>query len=218
MPCGAAPHAHKASLICLCKRSTILLLWGWYVLVRTYLMPRLVQAPLHKAEVNWAPLSVVTTAGAPKYTTQLAMKWSVHVLASMLRRGTASTHQVDLSMMVKRYTWLSEEAGSVPTRSMCTWQNLPAGTGMTWRGAAGYCGPSPVGPLALLVVLAHSCQILTNTLQHKACGHHAFGGTYARLGHPVNGMKNNRGVCQWCWWSGNATCHVAQQAAPSTWI
>jgi hypothetical protein len=26
-------------------------------------MPRLVQAPVHKAEVNWVPLSVVTVAG-----------------------------------------------------------------------------------------------------------------------------------------------------------
>jgi hypothetical protein len=76
------------------------------------LMPRLVQAPVHKAEVNWAwaPLSVVTVAGTPKRATQLAMKASVHVLASMLRRGTASTHLVDLSMMVNRYTWPSEEA------------------------------------------------------------------------------------------------------------
>jgi hypothetical protein len=64
-------------------------------------MPRLVQAPIHKAEVNCAPLSVVTVAGTPKRATQLAMKASVHVLASMLRRGTASIHLVDPGLAIK---------------------------------------------------------------------------------------------------------------------
>jgi hypothetical protein len=71
-------------------------------------MPRLVQADDHRVEVNWAPLSVVTVTSMPKRATQLAMKASTHVLASMLRRGTASNHLVDLSMMVSRYTWPSE--------------------------------------------------------------------------------------------------------------
>jgi hypothetical protein len=72
------------------------------------LMPWLEQEPVHKAEVNCAPLSDVTVAGTPKCAFQLVMKVSVHMLASMLCRGTASTYLVDLLMMVNRYTWPSE--------------------------------------------------------------------------------------------------------------
>jgi hypothetical protein len=60
----------------------------------------------------------------------MAMKASVHVLASMLRCGRASTHLVDLSMAVNRYRWLSEEAGEGTTRSTCARENLRA----KWRG------------------------------------------------------------------------------------
>jgi hypothetical protein len=45
----------------------------------------LVQAAVHNGDMNCAPLSVVTVAGTPKRATQLAMKVSAHVLASMLR-------------------------------------------------------------------------------------------------------------------------------------
>ena len=48
------------------------------------------------------PLSVVTVPGMPKRATQLEMKASTHVLASMFFKGTASNHLVDLSMMVSR--------------------------------------------------------------------------------------------------------------------
>ena len=61
-------------------------------MVNTYLMPRHVQLLDHKTEVNWVPLSVVTVAGTPKQATQLVMKASVHVLATMLRSGIASSH------------------------------------------------------------------------------------------------------------------------------
>ena len=94
------------------------------------MMPRLVQVEDHRVEVNCVPLSVVTVPGMPKRATQLEMKASAHMLASMFLRGTASNHLVDLSMMVNRYTWPSEEAVRGPTRSMCTWENLRAGTGM----------------------------------------------------------------------------------------
>ncbi len=106
-------------------------------MVSTCLIPRLVQADVHRAEVNWVPLSVVTVSGTPKHATQLEMKASTHVLASMFLRGTASNHLVDLSMMVSRYTCPSEEAGRGPTKSTCTWENLRAGMGMACTGAAG---------------------------------------------------------------------------------
>jgi hypothetical protein len=100
-------------------------------------MPRLVQVEDHRAEVNCVPLSVVTVPGTPKRATQLEMKASTHVLASMFFRGTASNHLVDLSMMVSRYTCPSEEAGRGPTKSTCTWENLRAGMGMACTGAVG---------------------------------------------------------------------------------
>jgi hypothetical protein len=100
-------------------------------------MPRLVQVEDHRAEVSCVPLSVVTVPGTPKRATQLEMKASTHMLASMFLRGTASNHLVDLSMMVNRYTCPSEEAGSGPTKSTCMWENVRAGTGMACTGAAG---------------------------------------------------------------------------------
>ena len=79
------------------------------------MMPRLMQVDDHRADVNCVPLSVVTVPGTPKRATQLEMKASTHVLASMFFRGTASNHLVDLSMIVSRYTCPSEEAGRGPT-------------------------------------------------------------------------------------------------------
>jgi hypothetical protein len=70
--------------------------------VRTCLIPRRLHAAAHTEEVNCVPLSVVTVAGTPNHTTQSEMKLSTHVLASMLRRGIASTHLVDLSTTVSR--------------------------------------------------------------------------------------------------------------------
>jgi hypothetical protein len=111
--------------------------------VSTCLIPRLVQAPVHKAEVNWTSLSVLIVAGTPKCATQLVMKASVHVMASMLLRRTASTHLVDLLMMVNRYTWPLEESGLPGPRARgrtCT----PA---WGWREEElqAACGPSPAG-------------------------------------------------------------------------
>ncbi len=101
------------------------------------MIPRPVQVEDHRAEVNCVPLSVVTIPGTPKRATQLEMKASTHVLASMFFKGTASNHMVDLSMMVSRYTCPFEEAGRGPTKSTCTWENLRAGMGMACTGAVG---------------------------------------------------------------------------------
>jgi hypothetical protein len=154
-------------------------------------MPRLVQAAAHNAEVNCAPLSVVTVAGMPKHATQLAMKASVHVLASMLRRGTASTHLVDLLMMVNRYTWPSEEAGrggwerthqvNVHMGKICVpspgWldEELPAACEFSSSGTAGSPG----------TWLSCPCPHLSD----KTCRHHASGGTYAGVSHALNDVE-----------------------------
>ncbi len=91
----------------------------------------------HVEEVNWVPLSVVTVAGMPKHATQPARKASLHMAASMFLSGRASTHLVDVSIQVRKYTCPSGEAGRGPTKSACTWLNLLSGTGMACRGTAG---------------------------------------------------------------------------------
>jgi hypothetical protein len=45
---------------------------------------------------------VVMFEGTPYLETHVEMSASTHVAVSMLRRGTASSHLVDLSMMVRR--------------------------------------------------------------------------------------------------------------------
>jgi hypothetical protein len=65
-----------------------------------------VQIEVHTSEV--CPVSVMTVAGTPKRATQL--RYGICARASMLRRGAASTHLVDLSIAVNRYTCPSEEA------------------------------------------------------------------------------------------------------------
>jgi hypothetical protein len=140
--------------------------------VSTCLMPRLVQAADHNAEVNCALLSIVTVAGMPKCASQLAMRVSVQVLAmaSMLRRGTASIHLVDLSMMVNRYTWPSEEAGRGPTG--------PRARGKTWVRAQGWrgeelqaaCGFSPSGTAGSLGTwLPCPCQLISRQNVQTPC-------------------------------------------------
>jgi hypothetical protein len=161
-------------------------------------MPRLVQADVHRAEVNWAPLSVVTVTATPKHATQLEMKASAHVLASMLHRGLVSNHLVDLSMMVSRYTWLSEEAGRGPTMSTCTWENLRAGTG---NGLQGSCWLLVnLSPLTLLTIPAHGCHISVHALPHETCRYHPLGNKYARVHHVVVGLENGRPIHQRYQW------------------
>ncbi len=166
------------------------------------LMPWLVQEPVHKAEVNCAPLSDVTVAGTPKCAFQLVMKVSVHMLASMLCRGTASTYLVDLLMMVNRYTWPSE---GLPGELVCGQRD---GVERSCRLLV------ELSTLSLLTVSAHGCQDLVHPLSHEMCSYYAVGGTYARVGHTVNGVENGRSVCQWFQWPGAATCHITQQASP----
>jgi hypothetical protein len=114
---------------------------------------------------------------------------------SMLRRGTASTHLVDLSIMVNRYMWLSEEAGRGPTRSTCTWENLRAGVGMAWRGAAAACVPSPAGTAGRPSTwLPCPCQYLsTQNVQSPCVWWH-----YAGVGHAVNGVGSASGTSGLC--------------------
>jgi hypothetical protein len=54
---------------------------------------------VHTWDVNCVPLSDVITAGTPNLATQAAMRVSAQV-AAISRTGVASSHLVDLSIMV----------------------------------------------------------------------------------------------------------------------
>jgi hypothetical protein len=88
-------------------------------------------------DVNWVPLTIVTAHGTLKRATQLNMKASTHLQASMNFMGTAAVHFVDLSVMGSRYTYPSEDVHRGPTMHRCRCENLRARIGMAWRGAAG---------------------------------------------------------------------------------
>ena len=67
---------------------------------------------------------------------------------SMLRRRTTSTHFVDLSIMHGQQVHVAIRGGwqrAYQVHLQCTWENLRAGTGMPWRGAAAAYVPSPAG-------------------------------------------------------------------------
>jgi hypothetical protein len=78
------------------------LLCGWKDVVVMWWMPSFRQKDDQTCPVNWGPLSIVTTAGTPNRATQVERKAVVQVAASVLFRGTASSHLVDLSIMVRR--------------------------------------------------------------------------------------------------------------------
>ena len=83
----------------------------------------------NKDEVNWAPLSLVITAGTPNLEIHPWNMAEAHSAAEIPVKGIASGHHVDLSMHVKRYVKSLDE-GKGPTRSTCTCANLLKGTGI----------------------------------------------------------------------------------------
>jgi len=64
-----------------------------------------------RVEVNCVPRSDVRRPGTPKQATQVAMKASAQVAASIPARGMASGQQLDRTTMVKRYFKPSAEVG-----------------------------------------------------------------------------------------------------------
>jgi hypothetical protein len=75
--------------------------------------------------------------GTPKRLTQPDTSASAAVVASMFFTGTASSHLVDLSIIVNRYLKPSAEVGRGPTKSTWMWLNLLAGTGIGSVAAGG---------------------------------------------------------------------------------
>ena len=57
---------------------------------------------------------------------------------SMLVRGTASSHLLVRSMMVKMYRYPSLDVGRGPTKSTWMWENLWVGTGIGCCAAGGW--------------------------------------------------------------------------------
>ncbi len=150
----------------ICTHSTIPLLWGWKAVVSTCLMSRRLQVPNHKAEVNWAPLSIVTMTGMPKCANQLAMKASVHVLAPCCAEGQLPP------------TWLTCPSWSKDTHShqrrLAEGLPGPRARGRTcvlareWRGKELMLLVN-FPPLAVLAAPAHGCHVLANTFPRKTC-------------------------------------------------
>jgi hypothetical protein len=66
------------------------------------LIPSLADMGAQNAEVNWTPLSDMTTAGTPYLATQAAMNASVQSAAAVSFKGIASGLLVDLSTAVSR--------------------------------------------------------------------------------------------------------------------
>ena len=78
--------------------------------------PSLVASCVHKAEVKTDPLSEVIVSGRPNLAIQPSMSAVTQesVVASVI--GVASGHLVDLSIVVNRYLYPSDD-GSGPTMS-----------------------------------------------------------------------------------------------------
>lgn len=64
--------------------------------------PSLFDIWYHTSEQNCVPLSEVMASGTPNRATQPEVKASATAVAVMLASGMASSHLVDLSMMVSR--------------------------------------------------------------------------------------------------------------------
>jgi len=65
-------------------------------------MPRREHKTAQSANINCLPWSVVIVAGTPYLESQVEMKESEQVAASMLHMGQASSQRVVLSTMVRR--------------------------------------------------------------------------------------------------------------------
>jgi hypothetical protein len=64
------------------------------------MMPSFLQRMDQTWEVNCVPLSDVITAGTPNLATQVVMRVFAQVAAAIFRTDVASSHLVDLSIMV----------------------------------------------------------------------------------------------------------------------
>ena len=64
-------------------------------------MPSQEQSCCHVADENCVPLSEMRVAGTPNLATLEDMKAAAHVLADISFSGTASSHLVVLSIMVR---------------------------------------------------------------------------------------------------------------------
>ena len=124
-----ARRACKEFFNCLWNLSTMPLDRGRKAVVVLCLILSREQMADHRDEVNWAPLSLVITAGTPNLEIHPWNMAEAKSAAAIPVRGTASGHLVDLSMHVKRYVKPLDE-GKGPTRSTCTCANILKGTGI----------------------------------------------------------------------------------------
>ena len=81
-------------------------------------LPKLLVSLSHNSEQNWTPLSDVITSGTPNLAIQPWMKASATAAVVVLDRGMASSHLVDLSIIVRMWLRPFGERGRGPTRSI----------------------------------------------------------------------------------------------------
>ena len=91
----------------------------------------------YTADVNWEPLFEVMAAGTPKRAIQPRKRARALLVVDVEASGTASTHHVKQSMMVKRYVH-HPELGKGANRINVEVAKAAPGTGM-WRGFKCMC-------------------------------------------------------------------------------
>ena len=72
-------------------------------------MPRRDNTSLQSDDTNWRPWSVMMVDGTPKRAIQPRNRAVAHEAAVMSVRGIASTQRENLSMIVNRYEWPSDQ-------------------------------------------------------------------------------------------------------------
>jgi hypothetical protein len=126
---GEEQRARRESLRRRWYRSIIPLDCGWKEVVVRWEICRREESWLQREEVNWEPRSEVRVWGIPKRAIQEEHRASAQAAGDKEERGTASSHLVVLSTIVKMYVF-PWEGGRGPTRSMWMWEKRRCGMGM----------------------------------------------------------------------------------------
>ncbi len=117
-----------------------------------------------------------TVAGTTKRATQLAMKASVHVLASILRRGTASTYPWACQWRSTGTLGLPKRLAEDPPGLRAHGRSPGEPACRDWDGVEWSCWLLvDHSTLALLALTAHGCHVFSHALPDKMGSHHMLG-------------------------------------------
>ena len=185
----------------LCHLSTIPFAWGWYDVVCCRFTPSSWASDDQTSDVKTEPRSDVMCSGRPNLLIQASSRADAHdkVVASSF--GIASSHLVDLSMIVNRYR-LPSELGSGPTISTWMCPNRRVG-----------CWKLPRDALVCL------CTLLRWQLTHvrvqvvmsnKLLCHQLYCGTDGRVGQGMYHLKNVSSEGFWYKWPRSSGANVTK--------